>query len=80
MSTSCGLRFQMSYLIQECESENFCAEDLVERFAWRSLGVQKDDRFDAKSLEEAFRNEIESLRREYDHRSVKTRADSLCLS
>ncbi|XP_018496415.1 exocyst complex component 5 [Galendromus occidentalis] len=61
----------MSNLIQECESENFCAEDLVERFAWRSLGSQRDDRFDAKGLEEAFRNEIDHLRREYDHREQR---------
>lgn len=58
----------MSYLIGECEAENFCAEDLVERFARRTLGPQKEDRFDAKGLEEAFRVEIEQLRLEYDHR------------
>ncbi|XP_022663855.1 exocyst complex component 5-like [Varroa jacobsoni] len=61
----------MSFLIAECEAENFCAEDLVERFAWRTLGPQKDDRFDAKSLEEAFRGEIEQLRLEYDHREKR---------
>lgn len=58
----------MSFLISECEAENFCAEDLVERFAWRTLSPLKDDRTDAKCLEEAFRAEIEQLRLEYDHR------------
>lgn len=63
----------MSYLVSECEQENFSAEDLVERFAWRTLGGHKldADTFEAKCLEEAFRNEIEQLRLEYDHRQNK---------